>query len=220
MRHFLLTLSLVVATITATMAQTTSYENYFTARAGVNFGDLVDPDYTSDSQTGFNAAILYNISLLSTAPLYLQSGLGIEMKGARSSNVLARDRRTHLKSYWLEVPVVLTYDVPINSKWAVVPEFGLFYAFAFLGSLDGDDEFYRPYNKQNIEIAGEGVVDSRLFRRSDFGLRMGVSFRYSDLLLGFAYDAGLINAFAEDIRDAGSEISTGCWSVNLQMRFN
>lgn len=195
------------------------YENFFSVRAGVNFADLVDPHYTSNSQTGFNAALLYNISLNSSMPIYIQTGLGIEMKGARSTNVLESVRRTHLKSYWIEVPAVVTYDIPISSNCAIVPEFGLFYAFAFQGSLEGGGEFFRPYEKQDIEILDEGIVHSRLFRRSDFGLRMGVSVRCSNLLFGFAYDAGLLNTFAKDLRDVGSQLSTGCWSLNVQMRF-
>ncbi|MFI3304762.1 MAG: outer membrane beta-barrel protein [Rikenellaceae bacterium] len=238
MRHFLLSLLLTVVIasvavaqprrkpatrviygVTQTSSMQESYEDYFSVRIGANFADLIDPHYTSNSQTGFNAALLYNISLADQMPIYLQTGLSVEMKGARSSTVLENVRRSHLKSYWLEVPVVVTFDMPISTHTALVPEFGVYYAYAFQGSLEGDGEFYRPYDKQEIEIEDEGTINSRLFRRSDFGLRMGISMRYDNLLFGFAYDAGLLNTFSKDIRDLGTQLTTGCWSLNMQMRF-
>ncbi len=156
--------------------------------------------------------------LTQSAPVYLQSGAEINMKGARNSSILTGSARSHFKSYAVQIPVLVTLDLAIGKHTAIVPEIGLFYSFAFTGSLDAGEAFYRPDKKQLIEVGSE-IVDSRLMHRSDFGLRAGLSLRYARCLFGFAYDAGLVNIFAKDIRDAGSDAQSGSWSLNIGYRF-
>lgn len=236
MRKIFLSITLALATIAGVVAQSSQtpkryvlygvesnkeqYKSFFSTRAGVNFSSLVDEYYYSKAQTGFNAALLYNISLMSDAPLYLQSGIGVEMKGARNTNLLDNISRSKLKSYGIEVPIVVTYDMQLGQKTALVPEFGLYYSYVFCGSLEGEGEFFRPYQSQEIEIYEQGVVDSRLLHRNDFGLRIGLSMRYGKMLIGVAYDAGLINTFGKAFRDLGVTLMTGTWSLNLGYRFN
>ncbi len=198
------------------------YKNFFSLRAGVNFANLHNDYAATKAQTGFNAAGLYNISLMKTMPLFLQTGLAFEMKGARDSGILT-SATTHFKSYNIEIPVVLTFDVPINSKMAIVPELGVYYSIAVAGSMttDNGDTFYRPFKKESTTLAdGTSITNSRLMSRNDFGIRAGASFRYCRYLIGFAYDAGVINNFAKNLRDLDYKGKTGTWSVNLGYRFN
>ncbi|MFI3328828.1 MAG: outer membrane beta-barrel protein [Rikenellaceae bacterium] len=198
------------------------YRNFFSLRAGANFANLHNDYVSTDSQTGFNAAGLYNIALMDNLPLFLQTGLSFEMKGARNSGILTTSQNTHFKSYNIEIPVVLTFDIPINKSMAIVPEFGVYYSIAVAGSMttDGGDSFYRPFKSESVTLADGTSIDSRVMSRNDFGLRVGASFRYCRYLIGFAYDAGLINNFSKDLRDLGYKGSTGTWSVNLGYRFN
>lgn len=222
MKRIFTTLIMTVALALSAIAQqsSTSYDNFLSVRAGVNFASLISDDYSTDSQSGFNVAMLYNISLMESVPLYLQSGVGIEMKGARNSGLISTVETTHFKSYAIEIPAVVTFDVAINKNMAIIPEFGVFYSFAFTGSLEGDGQFYRPYKKLDIVTPSGEIEDTRLFHRSDFGLRAGVSLRYMRCLFGFSYDAGLVNYFTKDLRDAGFKSSTGSWSINVGYRFN
>lgn len=222
MKRFFTSFIAALAFICTASAQqsATNYENFYSMRLGINFSSLISEDYSTDSQSGFNAAALYNISLMQSAPLYLQSGIGIGMKGARNTMFIDTDETTHLKSYNISIPVVLTYDIAINNTMSILPEFGLYYSYAFAGSLDGGGEFYRPYEKLGI-IAPDGeIYDTELFHRSDFGIRAGISLRIMRCMVGFAYEAGMINCFSKDLRDAGLQVNTGCWSVNLGYQFN
>lgn len=196
------------------------YENFYSIRAGVNFASLISDDYSTDSQSGFNAAALYNIALTQSAPIYLQSGIALEMKGARNSGLISTNQTTHFKSYGFEIPLVATFDIAINKSMAIVPEFGVFYSYAFAGSLEGGGEFYRPFKDLDIATPAGELMSEPLFHRSDFGIRAGLSFRYMRCLIGFAYDAGLVNYFTKDLRDAGFKSSTGSWSINVGYRFN
>ncbi len=220
-RIFTALIMIVSITITATAQnRATNYDSFFAIRAGANFASLISNDYETDVQSGFNAAALYNISLMDAVPIYLQSGIGIEMKGARNSGLIATDSPTRFKSYAIEIPLVVTFDVMINKAMAIVPEFGVYYSYAFTGSLAGGDEFYRPYEKLDVESFNGELIHTKLFHRSDFGIRAGLSLRYASCLIGFAYDAGLVNHFSKKLRDEGASCMTGCWSVNLGYRFN
>ncbi len=227
MRKILLTLAcaLSLGAATTTQAQTyyaaqsTSYDNFFAVRAGVNFACLDDPQYSSDSQTGFNVAALYNISLMRNAPLYLQSGVAIEMKGAREGRFIDKDLRTHYKNYGFEIPIVVNYDIVVGKNTAIVPEIGVYYSYAFAGSIDTDQQFYRPFEKEKY-VVGDETVESTLFKRNDFGIRCGIAFRYNRCLIGIAYDAGLLDVYPGKIRGGDNNIKTGCLSINMGYRFN
>ncbi len=188
-------------------------------RAGVNFSNFMDDTYSTDSQTGFNIAGLYNMPLMSGIPLYLQSGIGISMKGARNSGMLGRGVNSHFKSYNFEIPLVVIYEIQIGKQSYIVPELGLFYTYAFTGSLEGGDTFIRPYKKQELSTNIGDFPNSRIFHRSDFGIRVGLSFRYMKYLIGFAYDAGVINSYSKKFRDADASSNTGSWSINIGRRF-
>lgn len=222
MKRIFTSLLFTFALIVTASAQQSSnrYDNFCSVRAGVNFASLISDDYSTDSQAGFNAALLYNIALTQSAPVYLQSGLALEMKGARNSGLISTSETTHFKSYGFEIPLVVTFDIVINKAMAIVPEFGLYYSFAFAGSMEGGGEFYRPFKDLDIVTPAGEIIGEPLFHRSDFGLRAGLSFRYMRCLIGFAYDAGLINYFTKELRDAGFQSTTGAWSINLGYRFN
>lgn len=217
MKRFLLTLGLIAGIGTAAMAQ----DSFFSVRAGANFADLYkNNNLYSECQTGFNAAALYNMPLMQGMPLYLQSGLSVEMKGARNSGLLAGVANTHLKSYALEVPVVVTYDVQVGAQSAIVPMLGVYYSFAFAGTLEGGDVSYHQFQKQTVTLPDGSTVKSRIMHQSDVGLRAGIGFLYNKCLIGVAYDAGMMNVFSKTFRDLGYEASTSTWSVNLEYRFN
>ncbi len=222
MKRIFTTLITLAAFVFSAAAQTSTpnYDNFFSMRAGVNFASLISNDYETDAQTGFNVAALYNISLTDTAPIYLQSGVSVEMKGARNSGLIATNSPSHFKSYAIEIPVVVTFEVMINQSMSIVPELGLFYSYAFTGSLSGGDEFYRPYKKLDIESLNGEMLYTELFHRSDFGIRAGLAFQFMSCSIGVAYDAGLVNHFSKKLRDDGASCMTGCWSLNLGCKFN
>ncbi len=228
MRKILLTLAVVLMISAATTtnaqsymsSQSGNYHNFFSSRMGVNFGSLDDPQYSSDCQVGFNVAGLYNISLMRSAPLYLQSGVAIEMKGARSGRFLGEEYpRTHYKSYGFEIPIVVTYDISLGQNMSLVPELGVYYSYAFAGSIESGEYFFRPYEKEEYTVADDETVNSRLFKRNDFGIRCGLSLKFSNFLFGFAYDAGLLDVYPGDIRGGDNNLKTGCFSINLGYRF-
>ncbi|MFI3259839.1 MAG: hypothetical protein R3Y16_07075 [Rikenellaceae bacterium] len=237
MRNFLLSLSFFVAaaaTISSAEAQTrtyspssvrytsssTSYENFWSVRAGVSFSNLFNDFRASRYQTGYNGAVLYNISISESSPIYLQTGLGLSMKGARNSRILADAPKSQFKSYEAEIPVTIAFELATGRHSAIIPEIGVYYSYGFCGTLGANGAFYRPYEEQEIVIDDWGTINSRLVSRSDFGMRFGLSYLMGRYLMGFAYEAGLLNCFASDLQDLGYKGSSGSWSINVGYRFN
>ncbi len=215
MKRKLLSLILALGIAVAASANTP----FLSIRAGVNFADLYNSSFYTESQTGFNAAVLYNIPVTPTLPVYLQSGIGVEMKGAQNSGIFGNIIQSDLKSYMLEVPLVVKVDIKVGAKTAVVPMLGIYYSFAFAGTLEGGETTIHQYQKQTLYLSGGESIDSRLMRQSDMGIRAGLGFKYNNYTLGFAYDAGVMNVFAKELRDIGYKAYSGAWSINLEYRF-
>ncbi len=215
MRRLLLLCTIICASITLTRAQ--EHQDFWCAKVGVNFANFTNLDYTSKYQTGFNVGFLRAFSLSKALPLYIQSGLSFEMKGAQNSGAI---EKTTFKSYSLEIPVLINYGVTVNKNFAVHPFVGLYYSFALSGSFEAGGSSENPYTKEEIFLDPPGeVVNSRIFSRSDFGIRAGVDFKYMKYSLGVAYDAGLTNIYAKELRDSNYKASTGCISLNLGYYF-
>ncbi len=217
-RFFLLCMTLSVA-IFGSHAQESS--DFWSIKAGVNFANFTNLDYSSDCQTGFNVGVTRAFALSDQVPIFLQSGLSFEMKGAKNSyTVNGFGYNNTIKSYALEVPVLLNYGVTLSKNSTLHPFVGVFYSFALGGKMSEGGESINPYKKEDIEFGNPAeIVNSRLFSRSDFGIKLGLDYKYTKYSIGVAYDIGLLNIYAKDFRDMNYEASTGSLSINLGYYF-
>ncbi len=190
-------------------------------RAGVNFANIGNSDYNSDYLTAFNAGVIYEMPISNVIPLYLEGGLYFQMKGARDNGFIAEiDNDTKFKSYNIEVPVVIGYDIPLSNQWALQPFVGLYYSLALGGSVEYGDDSIDPYKKEEWKTFNdEDSFESQLLHRSDFGLRAGISTTFNRYVLAFSYDAGFLNVYSPAFRDQGFEAVTGCFSIMFGYNF-
>lgn len=189
-------------------------------RGGVNFSNLSSADYSTDYYTGYTVGATYSLPISKSIPIYIESGLYFQHRGARDKGFLTdAGEDSTLKMYEFEVPLQLGFAAPISGKWSIHPFVGLYYSVAVNGKFEiGDDEF-DPYKDELLQTLRDvEPVEQQLLHRSDFGLRMGVSVLYNRYLLGFAYDAGLTNLYSKDLRDQGYEAQAG--SFTLQVGYN
>ncbi len=219
MKRIFLLCSLLAVSIFGTQAEEIS--NFWSIKAGVNFANFRNSDYTSDCQVGFNVGALRGFALSNTVPLYIQSGISFEMKGAQNSYHIEGERiKSSAKSYAVEVPLLINYGIVISEKSTIHPFAGVFYSFAVAGDISEGGESTNPYKKRDVIFGDEiGAVDTRLFRQSDFGVRFGLDYKYSKYSIGVAYDAGLINMYAKEFRDRNYEAMTSSFSINLGYYF-
>ncbi len=218
-RLFILSLILCVATLQS-MAQ--GFPNFWSIKAGVNFANISNSDYSSKCLVGFNGGANFSLSISQQNPLFFQTGLGFEMKGAENSySIDGTKYESTTKSYAVEIPALLSYGIYISSNSTLYPFFGVFYSFAVAGDIEGgNNDSIDPYKKENVIFSNDDQsVNTRMFQRSDFGIRIGLDYKYMRYSLGIAYDAGLANIYAKEFRDRHYDASTGTFSINLGYYF-
>ncbi|MFI3293755.1 MAG: outer membrane beta-barrel protein [Rikenellaceae bacterium] len=219
MKRIFLLCSLLVGSILGTFAGEIS--DFWSVKAGVNFAAFTNSDYTSECQVGFNVGALRAFAISNSVPLYLQSGLSFEMKGAKNSyRVDGVKIKSDAKSYALEVPLLINYGIVISKKSTIHPFAGIFYSFAVAGDITEGGNSTNPYKKRDVVFDDNiNPTDTRLYRQSDFGVRFGLDYKLNSYSIGVAYDAGLINMYAKEFRDRNYEASTSSFSINLGYYF-
>ncbi len=216
MRHFYLFCITLISTIFT--AHATEAPKLWSIKAGVNFANFTNLDYSSNFQTGFNIGIRRAFAISTQLPIYVESGVSLEMKGARITGGLSE--KSKLKSYALEIPITIGYHVSITKSSAIYPFVGLYYSVALGGKLEANGESINPYKSEGIlvEAAGE-ILYTRMLTRSDIGIRIGADYKYLNYSIGLAYDAGLNNVYAQELRNRNYKATTGCVSITLGYYF-
>ncbi len=217
-RFFLLAAALFVVTSHSNAQRD---PNFWTIKAGVNFSTFANSDYSSKALTGFNVGVNRAFSISEQTPLFFQTGLAMEMKGAKNSySIDGVDFSNTTKIYALEVPMLINMGFAISQNSTLRPFVGLYYSFALSGTIESDGESTNPFKKEKVTMGDDSEsIETRLFNRSDFGVRVGVDYKYTKFSLGIAYDLGLTNIYTKRYRDRNYEATTGSFSINLGYYF-
>ncbi len=217
-KYYLLSLLLLLI---FSSARAQSGDSWCGVRAGVNFSNLVSSDYNTQYLTGFNVGAVYAVPASKVIPIYIETGLSFQMKGARDRGFLTESLTdSRLEIYALELPVTILYNTPINREWSVQPFVGLYYSIAMAGSAEIGGEWFNPYEKYLLQRFRDNTPQQlQLLHRSDFGMRIGVSTTYRDIFFGVAYDAGFLNIYAPEYRGDGFEASSCSLSLNMGYNF-
>ncbi|MFI3263882.1 MAG: porin family protein [Rikenellaceae bacterium] len=219
MKKLYLFILCAVASVSVVSAQGLS-DSWWGVRAGVNFSNLSSPDYSTEFLTGFSAGVSYARPISNTIPIYIESGLYFQKRGAKDNGFLtdAGDESKFTK-YEFEIPLLLGYAVQLTNSWSVHPFVGLYYSVATNGKFELGDSEFDPYKESLLQTLRDTEPTSQqLLHCSDFGLRVGLSVLYGRYLLGFAYDGGLLNLYTPSLRDVGYKALSG--SFTLQVGYN
>ncbi|MFI3324399.1 MAG: outer membrane beta-barrel protein [Rikenellaceae bacterium] len=208
-----LLVGLLLSTITLSAQGLT--DPWWGVRAGVNFSNLSSMDYSTGYLTGYNVGVIYAHPISNFAPIYLESGLYYQKRGARDNGFLIENGgESRLTQYELEVPLLLGYQTQLTGEWSIQSVVGLFYSVALDGSfVIGDDEF-DPYQLEMLQtLRNSEATMQKLLHRSNFGVRVGVTVLYERFSVGFLFDGGLCNLYSRALRDVGYIARTGCLTI-------
>ncbi len=220
MKNIYLLAALLLVALTSASAQGIAAP-WWGVHGGVSFSNLSSSEHSTDYLTGYSVGASYSHPLSRIVPIFLESGLYFQRSGARDHGFLTESGDdSSLVIHQLELPLLLGYHSALSSQWAIQSFVGLFYSFALRGRFRlGDDEF-DPYDLEMLQTLRDGVsTDQQLLRRSNFGLRVGVSVLYNRWLLGFTYDGGLTNLYTSKLRDVGFEALSGSFTINAGFVF-
>ena len=177
---------------------------YFGFRVGANLGTVNSDDkYLNggDLRTGLNAGVVVGFPLAYGAPVYLETGLYYMEKGGKGK--YNNSKFTYSLNY-LEVPLVIKYDIPVNDILSIQPFAGGYLAAGIDGKI-----------KDFGQRAGYNSFDDDGFKRFDGGIRAGCGVQVSHFYAEMGYDFGLANIS----RDTFDTTRTGTAFATLGVNF-
>ncbi len=181
-------------------------DTYFGFHIGLGVGtvssdaEILD---ANDPKTGLEVGFTVGKNLVSTVPLYFESGLSYSEKGGKSTYY--GKKFTYSLNY-IELPFVFKYKAYVMPQLSIDPFVGGYLACGVGGKIKdyGDREAYSSFSS-----------DDSSFKRFDGGIRVGVGAQYDILTLTLSYDIGLANVGHYDFEDT----RTGTFNVNIGVQF-
>ncbi|MCR4854339.1 MAG: PorT family protein [Prevotella sp.] len=178
---------------------------YYGLRIGPSFSTVSSDDPYLDGssmKTGLNVGMATGFNINRT-PLFFETGLYYTEKGGKGK--ADGDRFTYNLNY-LEVPLVLKYDVYMGNNFSIQPFLGGYLACGVGGKIKdfGAREAYSSFSDSPYS-----------FQRFDGGVRMGCGIQYDMLYLDLTYDLGLANVSHDDF----DESSNSALMLNFGLNF-
>ena len=158
------------------------YYTYYGFRLGLTGGTINadDPFYDAGGmRSGLNASFNADILLTPYTPLFFETGLQYIEKGGKKSS--GAEKLTYSLNY-LEVPLLLKYQLKLDNNIAVTPFLGGYLACGIGGKI----------KDQNLRMSENSFTDNN-FKRFDGGLRLGCGMMLDMFYVEAGYDVGLAN---------------------------
>ncbi len=168
-------------------------------RLSVSYNSLsIDKNFMGGAMNGFSAAWTKGISVSSSMPLYIETGLGLTYAFRSETNEIKEESyEVDLKHNFLalSVPVNLTYkyEVP-NTEFKIAPFAGVY----FRGNLLGETKWEDDYDAESVKWFDDYEDDGIEAKRFSFGWQVGVGFEYRKLYLGVSYGSDFNNLIDND----------------------
>lgn len=146
------------------------------------------------SKVGFNLGGACSVNLTRKLPLFVETGLYLQYKGAKEKGGDGDESyEGKYKIWYLEIPAVLSYHIDID-RFTVQPFAGVYYALGIGGKMKGSYTYQGVTETDKEDLFGKDENgDYNYFKRSDFGLRFGCGLAYESIYFGLGYDLGLTN---------------------------
>ena len=171
---------------------------YFGVRFGMNVSQVMfyGPDVDNSSRVGFNGGLVAGFMLSKSTPIFIETGLLYQGKGAYVNN--DRDDRVTIRQHFLEIPAVFKYKIQTGVD--------------HLKAVDSRGRYKR-------DTFSEGGL-----RAFDLGIKMGCGLSMRNFYFELGYSIGLVNAARDSFNDFGfdnfdNSIHTGCFSTTLGLDF-
>ena len=177
---------------------------YYGLRLGAALSTVNSDDKQLDggsAQTGLNVGAVLGYQLVPSSPVYLETGLFYTEKGGKGVH---NSKNFTYNLNYLEVPLLLKYEIDTNSPVSIVPFMGGYLACGVGGQIKdyGDRKAFSSF-------------DDNTFKRFDGGLRIGCGIQYDIIYAEAAYEFGLANI----CDDAFDTSHNRCFYLNCGVNF-
>lgn len=198
---------------------------YFGIRFGMNVSQVMfyGPDVDNSSRLGLNGGIVAGFMLAKTAPIFLETGLLYQGKGAYING--GKKNEITIRQHFLEIPILFKYKIQTNvDNLKIQPFLGGFIAIGLGGETrfyHADPQFYPVDERGRYK---RGTFSDGAFRAFDAGLKMGCGMSYRNLYVELSYTIGIMNAAQKEFNDFGfdnfdNSIHNGNFAITLGLDF-
>ena len=178
--------------------------SYYGLRIGLGVSTVNSDDIYLDggsAKSGLNLGLVAGFQASPASPVIIETGLNYAEKGGKGNY------GGHSFSYnlnYLEVPLVMKYQIGIDRLASVQPFAGVYGAVGVSGKIKdfGQRQAYSSF-------------DDKGFSRWDGGVRLGCGLQYDHLYAEMGYDVGLAN-ISHDYFDTSH---TGSFFLNVGLNF-
>lgn len=171
-------IAVMVVTVTASFAQTIG------ARIGMDFAKFSgDMKNEMDAGLGLHLGLVYNIELADA--LSIQPGAFFVQRNWKYESVDDNGKKFDAKvhSNWIEVPIVMKYNLDITSDIAIDPHIGPYFGFGFAGKdKETKEKVFNKngYNMPNFDMGIQFGVGATFYGSAYVGLDYEIGFRNVD----------------------------------------
>ena len=177
---------------------------YYGLRIGMGISTILSNDHSLEggtTRTGLNLGMAAGFQVAPSTPLYIETGLYYIEKGGERD----RDESLTYNLNYMEVPLLIKYQIGIDSNTSVQPFCGVYAALGVSGKK-------KDYMQRTASDAFEGADG---FKRYDGGLRLGCGLQVSHLYGEVGYDLGL----ADIGHDFFDRAHTSCIFASIGVNF-
>lgn len=175
----------LISSNTITRQETSSSNNYSRYAVGYNSVSFSD-DYTDESLTGFSLEWNKGVSVSTTLPLFVETGIGASYSWTSKDEVDYRFAT-------IQVPLNLVYKYELTDGVMIAPYAGLYFRGNLFGEFESDGETVNWFD--DLEDGGWEA------NRFSYGFQIGVGIEFNKLYLGISYGTDL-NKFI-DVDETG-----------------
>lgn len=188
-------------------------------RAGVNFSSSTMSyggfEIETDNIIGFHAGVVKDIPI--SGDFYFMTGAMLSLKGGLFKDEYWDDEyrwksETTYNIYYLQVPLMAVYKVPLNESAVVRAEAGAYVAFGLSGTAeDKEDSPYDGSRTESIDIYKDAKLD-----RVDYGFSFGGGVEFGNFYVGISYEIGIgdLSATQKDCDEDGECYGSIPFTVN------
>jgi hypothetical protein len=223
-------------------------KNIFGVRGGINLSSIssnVNNDDVAHSNIksvagGLNFGVSYQRLLGTSTPLYLETGVylsdkdfehylhaeGVSHYPPGSDVYIPYEHNDNYKTrlVYLQVPVLLNYHFAVSDGIIIQPFAGIYTACGIGGKTKSVHVFNDGGNGYSMKNADS--FRDEMFKKIDFGLKIGIGATYHNIYIGLGYEHGLANINKEYLNgfitalEEYNKVKTRNFSITLGYNFS
>lgn len=173
----------------------------FGVRAGMNVATVGGDEDDAKSKIGFFGGLGVDFNIVNS--LSINSGLFFTQKGCKTDDTdmdiegYPIDANARFTMNFIELPVYLSYRLPLNLESSLQVFFGPYFDYGVYGKATADVKFKGELHGEKVSQSMDLFDDDYDFKRFHVGLGLGAAYTWSRFSVGLSYQWGMTEVVAD-----------------------